>query len=221
MQLIAAVLAGLLGFALIAATRPPSPEVALAKARESDLVQLLDDLSQRQARLEQDRLSLQAAEQRLTSADDEQRLAEARRRATSLAVLAGTAPAQGPGIQMTIADPGHKIESTVLLDAVQELRDAGGYAMSINTTRVVVDTWFADKTGAVVISGVQATPPYVFLVLGDPQTLATALQIPGGVADTVRTNGGRFSVADRDVVSVSAVVPLRTPTFAEPVPSPS
>lgn len=221
--LLAAVLAGLLGFGLVAATRPSSPEVALTNARETDLVQLLDDLDQRQLRLEQERLDLQSSEQRLGSADDSQRLAEAQRRATSLAVLAGTVPASGAGITMTIFDDGDSIEAPVLLNAVQELRDAGAYAMSVNDVRVVASTWFAEapRPGTVVVSGQDVAPPYVFRVLGDPATLSTAMQIPGGASDTVRTDGGRIAIADRGTVTVSAVLPLQVPKYAQPAPSPS
>lgn len=221
--LLAAVLAGLLGFGIVAATRPSSPEAALVNARETDLVQLLDDLDQRQLRLEQERLELQSTEQRLGSADTAQRLQEAQRRAASLAVLAGTAPASGAGITMTISDSTGSIEAPVLLNAVQELRDAGAYAMSVNEVRIVAGTWFAEasRPGSVVVSGQQVTPPYVFRVLGDPATLSTAMQIPGGVADTVRTDGGRIAIADRGTVAVSAVQPLQVPRYAEPVPSQS
>ena len=186
-------------------------------------MQLLDDLDQRQLRLEQERLDLQSSEQRLGSADDSQRLAEAQRRATSLAVLAGTVPASGAGITMTIFDDGDSIEAPVLLNAVQELRDAGAYAMSVNDVRVVASTWFAEapRPGTVVVSGQDVAPPYVFRVLGDPATLSTAMQIPGGASDTVRTDGGRIAIADRGTVTVSAVLPLQVPKYAQPAPSPS
>lgn len=222
-QLVIAVLAGLLGFGVVAATRPSTPEQNLSTARESDLVQLLDDLDQRQQRLEQQRAELQQTEQRLAGADDAERLQEAQRRADALAVLAGTVGASGPGITMTITDQRGRLGSALLLNAVQELRNAGAYAMSIGDVRVVASTWFADgeRPGTVVVSGTAVASPYVFRVLGDPQTLATAMRIPGGVADSVGADGGTLTIVDDQPVRVTAVVPLQTPRFAQPAPAAS
>lgn len=222
-RIVAGALAGLLGFGIVAATRPSTPEQNLAGARGSDLVQLLDDLDQRQQRLEQQRLDLQEAEQRLRSADDATRQQEIERRAEKLAVLAGTVPASGSGITMTITDPARQLSSTVILDAVQELRNAGAYAMSIGDVRVVAQTWFADgaEPGTVVVAGTTLHPPYVLRVLGDPGTLATAMRIPGGVAENVGAVGGRVVIVDDRPVTVTAVRPLSTPSYAVPAPTPS
>ncbi len=71
------------------------------------------------------------------------------------------------------------------------------------------------------MSGTRLTPPYRFAVIGDSSTLATALEIPGGVADTVRTAGGRITVTRQATVLVSALQPLTTPQYARPAASPS
>ena len=42
-------------------------------------------------------------------------------------------PATGPGIEFTISDPDGEVGPTVLLDALQELRDAGAEAVEIST----------------------------------------------------------------------------------------
>ena len=65
------------------------------------------------------------------------------------------------------------------------------------------------------------TTPYRLSVIGDSSTLATALEIPGGVADTVRTAGGSIDVAADTNVVVSALQPVSTPQYARPAPSPS
>ena len=45
---------------------------------------------------------------------------------------------------LTINDPDNKVTAALLLDALQELRDAGAEAVQIGDVRVVADTWFAD-----------------------------------------------------------------------------
>ncbi len=73
----------------------------------------------------------------------------------------------------------------------------------------------------VVVSGERLSAPYSILVIGDSSTLATALEIPGGVADTVRTAGATIMVSQETSVLVSALQPLATPQYARPAPSPS
>ena len=58
-------------------------------------------------------------------------------------------PATGPGIELTISDPNGKVGPDVLLDALQELRDAGAEAVEISSldgpaVRVVASTSFVD-----------------------------------------------------------------------------
>jgi uncharacterized protein YlxW (UPF0749 family) len=137
---------------------------------------------------------------------------EIRRRADGLAILAGTVPATGPGIVVTLRDPsGSAVDGALLLDTVQELRDAGAEAIQIGDQRVIVSTWFGEERGDVVVSGVPVTTPVVVTAIGDPDTMATALEIPGGIADTVRTAGGDIDVATSDAVDVTATVPAPEP----------
>ena len=219
--LVVGLLCALLGFAFVAAVRGNTSTAFLATARESDLVRVLDDLGQRQARLESELASLQASKDRLLSGTEAQALAETTRRADDYAILAGTVAATGPGVVITISDADGGIDSSILLDAVQELRDAGAEAISIGNVRVVASTWFTDTTdGRLSVSGHVLASPYRIVAIGDGPTLATAMGIPGGVSDAVRTAGGRIAVVATDRVDVTAVLPLATPQYAAPAPSP-
>ncbi len=222
-QAVIGILFLLLGFAGVSAARGTGTSGLLVTAREDEIIRVLDDLTERQARLEIEQRALETARDRLLSGSEEQRLAVARARADALAILAGTAAAAGPGIRMVIGDRGGAIDYTVLLDTVQELRDAGAEAIQIGTVRVVASTWFDDAADGVgvVVSGERLTAPYSILVIGDSSTLATALEIPGGVADTVRTAGATIMVSQETSVLVSALQPLATPQYARPAPSPS
>jgi uncharacterized protein YlxW (UPF0749 family) len=181
----------LLGFLVVAAVRGNDEETFLDVTRSEDLVRVLDDLSARQARLEAEARRLEVSRDRLLEGNSGQALEEIQRRADGLAILAGTVPATGPGIVVTFRDPdASAVDGSLLLDAVQELRDAGAEAMQIGDVRVVVSTWFGDERGRVVVDGQPVESPYVLRAIGDPDTMATALEIPGGVADTVRTAGG-------------------------------
>jgi uncharacterized protein YlxW (UPF0749 family) len=225
-DLLVAALLALLGFGLAVQVRSTQGDALLTSARPEDLVQILDELNNRGERLRDEVASLTATQQRLTSGSGSaaSALADARRRTQVLGVLAGTLPAAGPGIRLTIADPKGQVSASVLLDAMEELRNAGAEAMQFEgagdtgtvAVRVVASTAFVDSTTGVVVDGVQLGSPYRFVVIGDPATLAGALVIPGGVDDTVRNQGGTIDVARAEQVQVSALHRLVAPRYARP-----
>ena len=47
-----------------------------------------------------------------------------------------------------------------------------------------------DRRRRIAVDGVAVTTPYQILAIGDPPTLATAMDIPGGVSDTAKRAGG-------------------------------
>ena len=213
-----------LGLLLVSGALAFSGADALANARPADLVRILDSLATENDRLQAEQRRLQAELDALGAGASAESLARAQERLEGLQVLAGTTPVRGPGIRVVIRDPNGVIEAADLLNAVQELRDAGAESIEVSQRRVVVDTWFADPgeggDPGVLISGDLRGSPYVILAIGDPQTLATALQIPGGLADTVRTAGARFEIDLRDSLDITATVPLGAPDYAEPVAVP-
>jgi uncharacterized protein YlxW (UPF0749 family) len=214
----------LLGLLLVAGALVFRGDDVLANARPADLVQILDSLESENDRLEAEQRALQAELDVLTDGTSAEALAKARERQESLEVLAGTTAVRGPGIRMVIRDPAGVISASDVLNAVQELRDAGAESIEVAQRRVVVDTWFADppegEDPGILISGDLRGSPYVFLAIGDPQTLATAMRIPGGLEGSVTTAGAEFILEARDTVDITATVPLTAPDYAEPVPAP-
>ena len=222
-----AVLLGVLGFALAVQVRSNQGDGLLASARQEDLVQILDELSNRSDRLRQEVQSLTATRQRLSSGSgaDEVALAEARSRTALLGVLAGTVTASGPGVLVRVSDPKTQVSASLLLDALEELRDAGAEAMQLEGTgvtgrvvpvRIVAASFLVDTRGGIAVDGIELSAPYRFVVVGDPGTLAGALAIPGGVEDAVRQQGGATAVTRGDLVTVSALRVLVAPRYARP-----
>lgn len=207
-QTVVAIIFVALGFLLVLAIRDEDEVVPLGSARTEDLVTILDDLTTRRGTLEAEVRRLEVARERLVAGSEGQAIVEAQRRANALEVLAGTTQVAGEGIEVRIdADTG--VRADTVLDAVQELRDAGAEAIAVNGLRVVVNTWFADSDAGVVISGTPVTAPITIAAIGDPQTMTTALRIPGGVAESVRAADGtiRIEPADEVVVPPVAVTP--------------
>ncbi|GAA4122405.1 hypothetical protein GCM10022415_26420 [Knoellia locipacati] len=221
-NVLATLLAIGLGFAIAAQVRQTSIE-GLEDLREDELIRILDTVDQDGNRLAEEIQTLRFSRDRLQS--DTTSLSEARtaaqQRLDSLAILTGTAPARGPGIVLTIRDPEFGVTAPMLLDTVQELRDAGAEAVEINDVRIVANTYFTDGEGGISISGKEVSAPYVITAIGDGSTLASAMEIPGGVTNTVRSVGGEAGVETKDEVTVSALQSVSEPQYARPIPSPT
>jgi uncharacterized protein YlxW (UPF0749 family) len=83
--------------------------------------------------------------------------------------------------------------------------------------RIVASTSFLDSGDAVLVDGARLTGPYLLTVIGDPQTMKTALNIPGGVVASVGNAGGTVIPQERNAVEVSAVRRADSLQYARPV----
>ncbi|MFD4790854.1 DUF881 domain-containing protein [Streptomyces sp. NPDC058459] len=216
-QLIVALLLFGLGFGLAVQVASNSDgDSALRGARQEDLVRILDELDDRTQRLEDEKQGLEKQRQELQSSSDQ--AAEARRQTAEkerqLGILAGTVAATGPGITMTVEDPKGAVESDMLLDAIQELRAAGAEAIEVNGVRVVANTYLSDAGGTVAVDGNKINAPYRFQVIGKPQDLEPALNIPGGVVQSVEKEQATVSVERSDKIVVNALRQAKQPDYA-------
>ncbi|MFF7967592.1 DUF881 domain-containing protein [Streptomyces sp. NPDC007903] len=216
-QLIVALLLFGLGFGLAVQVASNSDgDSALRGARQEDLVRILDELDDRTQRLEDEKQGLEKQRQELQSSSDQ--AAEARRQTAEkerqLGILAGTVGATGPGITMTVQDTKGAVESDMLLDAIQELRAAGAEAIQVNGVRVVANTYFSDTDGSVAVDGNKINAPYRFKVIGKPQDLEPALNIPGGVVQSLEKEQATVSVERSDKIVVDALRQAKLPDYA-------
>jgi uncharacterized protein YlxW (UPF0749 family) len=222
-QLLAGLLCMLLGFAVVVQVQQ-NQSSAITSLRQSDLIRILGNLTQRSDRLEAQARSLQAQRDLLQSGTDRGAVAEqaAQQRLTLLTVLAGTVPVTGPGIRLEIVDLKAAITATSLLDAVEELRDGGAEAIQIGDVRVTLDTFFTDRPGGGILADKTVlTPPYTMLAIGDSQGLSTALKIPGGVVEALQAKGASATVTEVDTVTIDALHQLTSPLYARPAPAAS
>ncbi|UQA96845.1 DUF881 domain-containing protein [Streptomyces halobius] len=215
-QLIVAVLLFILGLGLAIQVRSTSESSALRGARQEDLVRILDELDNRSERLtdEQRRLERQKTELENSSNQAEEARKQTVEKEQQLGVLAGTVAAQGPGINLAIDDPTHSVEADKLLDTVQELRAAGAEAIQVNDVRVVASTSLSDVRGGVEIDGKRVTQPYRFKVIGKPQDLEPALNIPGGVVQTLEKEQAKVAVTREEKIIVDALRVAKRPDYA-------
>ncbi|WP_432825302.1 DUF881 domain-containing protein [Dactylosporangium sp. CA-092794] len=224
-NLVIAVLLALLGFAVAVQFKAGGSDKELSSARPEDLVRILSDLDAQQQRLRGEISDLEETQRQLDSGAQgrDAALAEARKRADELGILAGTGPAEGPGLQIDVTQGTDAIKSETILDAVEELRGAGAEAMQISgaggpAVRIVASTYFVDapQGGRLTVDGTTLAPPYTITVIGGPDTMRTALNIPGGVVDSVRQRGGTVSVREADPVHVTALHTAGALQYAKP-----
>ncbi|MFE9016966.1 DUF881 domain-containing protein [Streptomyces sp. NPDC007808] len=216
-QLIVALLLFGLGFGLAVQVASNSDgDSALRGARQEDLVRILDELDDRTQRLEDEKQGLEKQRDELENSSNQ---AEEARRQTvekerQLGILAGTVAAQGPGITMTIDDTKGTVEADMLLDAIQELRAAGAEAIQVNGVRVVAGTYLTDSGKGVGVDGNKINAPYRFKVIGKPQDLEPALNIPGGVVQTLEKEQATVTIERSDKIIVDALRAAKRPDYA-------
>ena len=215
------VLLALLGFTLVVQLRSNDADSGLSTMRQEDLVQILSDLEARDSRLNTDIETLERTRQQLTSGVEGRQAAleEAGKRSQELGLLAGTIAGRGPGLAITL----DRVKASDVLNTVQELRGSGGEVMQISgsgggSVRIVASTYFVDAAGGGIIAdGDRLSGPFRLLVIGSPETMRPALQIPGGVVASVKSDGGSVTMDSPAMVEVTAVRKATALQYARPV----
>ena len=185
---------------------------------------LLDSLQQREAALNTEVADLQRtlASLQASGSSDQAAIENAQARLAALSILIGTVAATGPGVTLTIDDTAPGVSPETMLDVINELRAAGAEAIEIRGGATVRSAsastpgWSAHP-GALVIDGHTLTPPYSVLAIGDPPTLAAAMNIPGGPMDSIERVGGTMTVQQAARVDVTALRQPKPRQYAQPV----
>jgi uncharacterized protein YlxW (UPF0749 family) len=220
---LAVLLCLVLGLAIVTQVRQTKSGDSLDTARPADLLVLLDSLRQREATLNTEVSELQNTLNQLQASGntDQAAIQSAQARLAALSILVGAAGATGPGVTVTIEDPGPGVSPEVMLDVINELRAAGAEAIETNdahqSIRVGVDTWVVGTPGSLTIDSKTLSPPYSVLAIGDPPTLAAAMNIPGGAEDSIKRVGARMSVQQADRVDVTTLRQPKPHQYAQPV----
>ncbi|MEV7971774.1 DUF881 domain-containing protein [Cellulomonas sp. NPDC089187] len=220
-QVLTGVLCALLGFAIALQVRSTG-EDSLSTMRQSELVSLLDQTTRQADQLADQVNDLEQTRQELRSGSTsrEAALEAATRSATAQGILSGRLPAQGPGVQITVEDPSRAVSALTLLNLLEELRNAGAEAVQINDQRVTASSSIVSTGGGIEVNDVPVLPPYLWSAIGDPETMSTAMAIPGGAVAKVQIDGGTARVEQRDLVQITALRTLTEPQYATPEPVP-
>jgi uncharacterized protein YlxW (UPF0749 family) len=220
-RVVVALVATAVGFLLTSQLRSQNGvKQRLEAESEEDLTRIFSRLNAQSAALHDEVTALQVELQALTTSAQRDELARqtAQHQIEDLEILSGTVGAHGPGIVVKLDDPDEKFTLDLLIDLVQELRDAGAEALAVNDHRVGMATYFGTTKAGLSVDGVAITSPYRVVAIGDPATLDGGLRIPGGAIDELEAlDRVDVAVVRQNDVSVPALA--RTPAFkvARPV----
>ncbi len=174
----------LLAFGLLVtvAAVQTSRNASADEASRSSLIDQIDlrresvaDLQKQLAKAQTDQL---AAQRTLTRTQTETQAAQAQ--LARVGGRTGFASVTGPGIQATVAsasgsDNNHLVRDSDLALLTDALWSAGAEAISVNGERLTVLSSFRNVGVGVLLNSRPITPPYVFDVVGNPDTLAANL----------------------------------------------
>ena len=111
--------------------------------------------------------------------------------ANQLRIANGLVEVSGPGIEVEVDGP---ITVLDLHDLINEVRNAGAEALALNGRRLV--TWSAINTDGtyVTVDGQTIQPPYRLEVIGNGESLETALLRPGGLVELLERLDERITI---------------------------
>lgn len=200
-------------------TGVPPPGAAAHTATVQKLEKEIADLRERATKLEN---SLAKGNDQLKTLNDELQKDK---------LLAGLTEVKGPGIDLVLVDSEKRPPSNRAFDAdkyiihdvdlqqvVNELWASGAEAIAISNQRVTSRTSIRCVGPTIQVNGVPVSPPYSIAAIGDPSTLAGALNLPYGVLDGLRRyDPAMFKLEKRQKLVLPAFTGSTETRYARPV----
>ncbi len=124
---------------------------------------------------------------------------------------AGLVAVTGPGLEVVLDNPEDGVGNGVfiiyaedLLKVVNELWGSGAEAISINSQRIIATTEIRLAAPFININTKRVVPPFQVLAIGDPDALANALELPGGLGEYLRNLGIEITVEKHEELALPA-----------------
>lgn len=109
-----------------------------------------------------------------------------------LQTVSGLTDVVGPGVEVVLNDStagntsDYLIHDNDLLSVINELRDAGAEALSLNGHRILSTTEVRCSGSVVTVNGRRTSAPFVIDAIGDSDTMYNALMMRNGVVDVLK-----------------------------------
>ena len=135
--------------------------------------------------------------------------------ADDVMMFAGMTALEGPGIILTIDDSSkiakkdndpnlYLVHDEDILKVVNELRAAGAEAISINDQRLTANSEIRCAGPTISVNNVRSAPPFEIRAIGDKDNLINAINMRGGVADSLKVWGIKLDIQPSDNVWIPA-----------------
>ena len=128
--------------------------------------------------------------------------------------LAGFADVTGDGAIITITENAPKIneqkdyanilQSDDLLRLINVLKASGATAISVNNQRLVVTSEITNADNNIIINRKKIAPPYIIKVLGDYETIKSALVIRGGIVEYLKLFSIDVNIQKKEKITINA-----------------
>ncbi|MCR5175405.1 MAG: DUF881 domain-containing protein [Anaerovibrio sp.] len=130
-------------------------------------------------------------------------------------MISGMSALEGPGIILTIDDSGkiakkendpnlYLVHDEDILKVVNELRAAGAEAISINGQRLTANSEIRCAGPTISVNNVRSAPPFEIRAIGEKENLMNAINMRGGVADSLKVWGIKLNIQPVDNVWIPA-----------------
>ena len=163
---------------------------------------------------ETEKIDVQLQEQIDSATKNNSELEEAKNQINEGNKMIGLTEVTGPGIILTIADSDLESNSVLdpnnflihdidLLKVVNELKNAGAEAISINDQRIINMSDIVDINETFIkVNGQRILAPYVIKAIGNSSYLETALTGNGGHVDEMKKIGQNISIEKMNKVKI-------------------
>jgi len=81
-----------------------------------------------------------------------------------------------------------------LVDIVNELKNAGAEAISVNDIRIVATSSIEMEKNNIVVDGKRIARPYVIKAIGNSEIMNSSLIRPGGTIEYIRNNRAKIEL---------------------------
>ena len=181
--------------------------------------QRVDELSVRLRQLEDERNNLKNQLQSLQNANSDSDLLN------ELKIQAGLVALKGTGVIINLDDSTKEAKSGEnpnlylihdddLLRVINELRAAGAEAISINGQRLIDTSEIRCAGPTLSVNNVRSAAPYEIHAIGDKKSLENAINMRGGVAETLKVWGIHIKVESSNDVYVPAFTATRSRIYS-------
>lgn len=216
-QLSLALIALLIGIVIVGQLRSQARPAELTSLPVAELSTRIETLStanrQLRAALADQRDELE--EYRAAGAQGVSALDLSREELRRVSAFAGLTPVEGQGIRVRVNG---SLDAIAVNDLVNELRNAGAEALSVNEVRITASSVVIQGSRSLEIDGQPVGRAFTLLAIGDPDGLVAALERPGGIVTQLQQFvSATIVVSQGDLLHLPATALDLTPEAATPI----